>query len=365
MKVILTGGCTGGHIYPALAIGDKFREHDPSCEILYLGHDEGMERYIVPRYGYELKYVRSKWVDRSNLFKLLDTLWSTEAGKHQAIRMMKKFQPDVVMSTGSFVSVPVVLAAHKLGIPIYIHEQNAYPGMANRYLAKYARKVFVGFNNAARHFDPRKTLYSGNPVRVEFSDKERGSSREVLEIPQDDFVILAFGGSLGADAINEIGIEIVRKYGGRKGVTILFGTGKDYHERVAQQLGEEGLDGYANVRVTPYISAMADTLAAADVVISRSGALSVAEITMAGRPAIFIPSPNVTGDHQYYNAKEVVDSGGAIIVNEDADAAERVLNALGEFLAEPQLLKDMEEGSRKAAPYHATDIIYNTIMETI
>jgi UDP-N-acetylglucosamine--N-acetylmuramyl-(pentapeptide) pyrophosphoryl-undecaprenol N-acetylglucosamine transferase len=365
MKVVLTGGCTGGHIYPALAIGDKFREKIPDCEVIYLGHDQGLERYIVPKHGYELKFVRSKWVDRSNAAKLLDTFVSNEVGRRQAMKIMKDFKPDVVMSTGSFVSVPVVLAAHRLGINIYIHEQNAYPGMANKFLSRYARKVFLGFGGASKYFDSSKTVYTGNPVRSEFGTKDRKESRRMLGIPEDDFVILTFGGSLGADKMNEVGKAVVKRYGGREHVTVLFGTGKDYYDGVIADLEKQGLASFDNVKITPYISRMADTLAASSIVISRSGALSTAEIMMSSRPAIFIPSPNVTGDHQYYNAKSVVENGGAIIVNEDEESADRVVNALEELIADPALIADMEEGSFRGAPVRATDIIFDTIMEDL
>lgn len=365
MKVVLTGGCTGGHIYPALAIADKFREHDPDCEILYLGHDDGMERHIVPKYGYPLEFISSKWVDRSNVFKLAETFRVNERGKREAKKRMKEFKPDLVVSTGSFVSVPVVLAAHSLGIPIYIHEQNAYPGMANKLLSRYARKVFLGFRHAGEHFDASKTLYSGNPVRASFGTVSREEARETFDLPKDDFVILVFGGSLGARGMNKIGMEIAREYAGQEGVSVFFGTGKDYYDSVRESLEEEFPENESNIHVMPYISDMVSALAACDIVICRSGALSVAETTVSGRAAIFVPSPNVTGDHQYYNAKEVADQGGAVIVTEDADASEHVLDTLACMKEDLSILREMEESSRKVAPIHATDIIYDTIKEDL
>ncbi|MBQ6582976.1 MAG: undecaprenyldiphospho-muramoylpentapeptide beta-N-acetylglucosaminyltransferase [Mogibacterium sp.] len=365
MKVILTGGGTGGHIYPALAIGDRLKEADPSCEILYIGYQKGMETRIVPEYGYPLKTVRAKGVDRSNILKMADTIWSTEYGKAQAYRIMKKFRPDVIVSTGGYVSVPVVLAGRRYGAKIFIHEQNAYPGMANKFLAKYAEKVFLGFREAAEYFrvDPSRLVYSGNPTRRDFAGKDRETARKELGIPEDHFAIAVFGGSLGAAALNEVGCTLMEAYHDRDDVTLIFGTGRNYYEEVQARLETMGLAEHPNLRITPYIQNMADTLAAANVVISRSGALSVAEITMSGRPGIFIPSPNVTGDHQYYNAKSVVDSGGGIIVREDAETPERIRNILTELEADPEVVRSMEEGSRRAAPVNATDIIYEGIME--
>jgi UDP-N-acetylglucosamine--N-acetylmuramyl-(pentapeptide) pyrophosphoryl-undecaprenol N-acetylglucosamine transferase len=364
MKIILTGGITGGHIYPALAIGDKFKEMDPECEILYVGNERGMEKEIVPRHGFALKTVPSKSVDRSNVLKMAETLAVTKRGESQAYRIMKKFQPDIIISTGSYVSVPVVLAAHKFGAKVFIHEQNAFAGMANRFLSKFAEKVFLGFEDAGKYFKQNeKLVYTGNPVRQEFYGKDKNKAREILGIPEGDFVITAFGGSQGAAAINETAIEIIRTYSDLPNVTILFGTGKRYYEEVLLNLEVLGLREKENLHILPYIQDMANTLAATDIAICRSGALSVSEITMSGCPAIFIPSPNVTGDHQYYNAKAVVDNGGAIIVREDADTPNRVVNALKELIADPDLVKQMSENSLKCAPVHAADIVYKGIMD--
>lgn len=365
MRVILTGGITGGHIYPALAIADQFKQFDSDAEFLYLGSDEGMERYIVPRYGYELKYIDSRWFDRSSPFKLAKTLFKNERGKRQAISVMKQFKPDFVMSTGSFVSVPVVLAAKSLKIPVYIHEQNAYPGVANKLLSKYARRVFLGFEAARKYFPSEKVVYTGNPVRSEFGEQNRECARDELGIPQNDFVVLIFGGSLGAETINDIGLEIVNKYGNDDNVTILFGTGKDYFEHVKNRLNAGGKEAPTNVRVMPYISEMAKMLSASNVIICRSGALSTAEVTMAGRAAVFVPSPNVTGDHQYYNAKAVADNGGAVLITENGDVELRVLNALKALSTDATLLEDMEEGSLKSAPIDAAKIICEEIISDV
>lgn len=365
MRVILTGGITGGHIYPALAIADQFKQFDSDAEFLYLGSDEGMERYIVPRYGYELKYIDSRWFDRSSPFKLAKTLFKNERGKRQAISVMKQFKPDFVMSTGSFVSVPVVLAAKSLKIPVYIHEQNAYPGVANKLLSKYARRVFLGFEAARKYFPSEKVVYTGNPVRSEFGEQNRECARDELGIPQNDFVVLIFGGSLGAETINDIGLEIVNKYGNDDNVTILFGTGKDYFEHVKTRLNAGGKEAPTNVRVMPYISEMAKMLSASNVIICRSGALSTAEVTMAGRAAVFVPSPNVTGDHQYYNAKAVADNGGAVLITENGDVELRVLNALKALSTDATLLEDMEEGSLKSAPIDAAKIICEEIISDV
>lgn len=365
MRIVLTGGCTGGHIYPALAIGDKFREKQPDAEIIYIAHPYGLETSIVPKAGYDLRLVTAEWFDRSNPIRLAKTLLNTAKGRREAYRIMKEFKPDVVVSTGSFVSVPVVLAGVKYGAKIYIQEQNAFPGLSNKLLEKYAKKIFLGFAAGEDQFkDKNKLTYSGNPVRAEFGNRDRKADRAELGIPEDDIVIMAFGGSLGSPCINEMGEEIIRKYGGVKGVSFIFGTGKGHYEETYRRLKEQGLADFDNVHMSAYIDGMPRTLSASDVVISRSGALSVAEITMSGRAAIFVPSPNVTADHQYFNAKAVADNGGAFIVRESETSCEEVMDKLDSLLSDRELLRDMEAKSLALAPAKATEIIYDGIMES-
>lgn len=365
MKIILTGGCTGGHIYPALAIGDKFKEKDPDCEMLYLGHEWGLETTIVPRAGYKLRIIRADWLRRDNPVRMLKTLHNTNAGAGQARRIMQKFKPDAVISTGSFVSVPVVLAALACKVPVYMHEQNGFPGVSNRTFSKKARKVFLGFESAREYFkDNDNIIYSGNPVRKDFYGRNRAEDRKALGFDDKDIVITVFGGSLGSTTTNEVGESLIREFGGKPGYRIVFGTGKTHFDEVANKLKDEGFDAFDNVSVKPYISDMPQVMSASDLLVSRSGALSVAEVTMAGRAAIFIPSPNVTADHQYYNAKAVADNGGAIIVREDDNTADTVMKEIRELVSDRNRISAMEKASAALAPVSAADIIYNTIMET-
>lgn len=366
MKIVLTGGCTGGHIYPALAIGDKFREKDSHNEIIYIAHPYGLETKIVPAAGYELKLVTAQWIDRSNPIRIVKTIAGTLKGRREAYKIMKEFKPDVVVSTGSFVSVPVVLAAKKLGVPIYIHEQNAFPGVSNRMFSRYARKVFLGFNGGHEFFkEQEKLIYSGNPVRKEFYGRDSASDRKELGINDNDRVIMLFGGSLGSDTINEIGAALSEKYYGVDGITVLWGTGRDYYESIREDLNNRGILDGSNVMVSAYINNMPAALSASDVVISRSGALSVAEITMTGCPAIFIPSPNVTADHQYHNAKAVADVGGAVIVRESENTTTEVIKEVTSLMNSSERIAEMKQASLKIAPVNATDLICEEIMRDL
>lgn len=365
MRVVLTGGCTGGHIYPALAIGDKFKEKDPNTEVIFIGHAYGLETSIVPAAGYDLKIVHCDWLRRDEPLKTVKTLAETARGRREAIAIMKKFKPDVVVSTGSFVSVPAVLAARALGIPYYMHEQNGFPGVSNRLYARGARKVFLGFEAARQYFrDTSNVMYSGNPVRKDFYDRDAKADRIALDIADDKLVITVFGGSLGSTTTNEIGEAVIKEYGGRDDVVVIFGTGKDYYDEVMDKLKAAGLDKFDNVRVNAYISDMPTVLSASDLVVSRAGALSVAEVTMSNTAAIFVPSPNVTADHQYYNALAVETVGGAKIVRENEDTAANVLKEIIELANDKDKMEQMKKASKSIAPVSATDIIYDTIMET-
>ena len=367
MRIVLTGGVTGGHIYPALAIADKFKAEDPLSEFLYIGSGEPLERDIIPGHGYKLVTVDSDWFDRSNPVKLIKTSLRTLAGRGQAIRIMKRFKPDVVISTGSYVSVPVVLAAAKMGIPLYLHEQNGFPGVSNRLGARYARTVFLGFESAREYFGENGNIkYSGNPVREEFSGRSREEDRKALGIPEKDLVIMVFGGRLGSETTNRIGEAVAREYADKDGYTVIWGTGKEYYESISERFEKEGFKP-RNVRMNAFIKNMPEILSASDICVSRSGALSTAETTMAGRAAIFIPSPNVTADHQYYNAKAVADAGGAVIVREEDDpykTAGRVLGIVKELDMDRDEIRRMEEASLSTAPVDATRIIYDEIMRT-
>lgn len=365
MRIVLTGGCTGGHIYPALAIGDKFREMDPANEVIYIGHDGGLETSIVPQAGYELKTVDADWFRRDNPVTLAKTIAVSNRGAMQARKIMRDFKPDVVVSTGSFVSVPVVLAALAEGIPFYLHEQNGFPGVSNRSFAMSANRIFLGFGSAAEYFREKdKLIYSGNPVRKDFCGRDRLLDRKEIGISDTDIVITVFGGSLGSETTNRIGMSLIKEYGGREGYTLYFGTGKDYYENVTVDIKRLGLRQHENILVMPYISNMPQLMSASDLVVSRSGALSVAEVTMAGRAAIFVPSPNVTADHQYYNAKAVADKGGAVLVRESDNTASEVMEHIRKLTDNPEKIREMAAASAALAPTDAADIIYRNIMAT-
>ncbi len=362
MRVIVTGGGTGGHIYPAIAIADKIREMEPDSEILYIGNETGLEKEIVPRAGYDFEMVTAMWLDRSHLTKIFKTGWGVLKGTAEARKIMKRFRPDVVIGTGGYVCVPVLLAGYQFGARTYLHEQNAYPGVANRFLERYVKHIFLGFPDAAKYFkEPEKLVDAGNPVRRSFFQLTREEARRKLCFPQDAFVILSFGGSLGAEKINEVAFDLMEAVNGQEKVMLIFGTGKWYYEATLEKARKKNILIRENILIRDYIDPMDQYLAACDVVISRSGALSVAETTVCGKASVLIPSPNVTGNHQYYNAKAVADRGGAILIEEKDLTSEKLIEEVLHLKNHPDDLAAMSRASRSCAPDRALDIIYDTI----
>lgn len=364
MKCIVTGGGSGGHIYPAIAIADKIKERDPDAQILYIGNDIGLEKDIVPGTGYDMELVSAKWLDRRNLLKIFDTGFSTLRGIHQALRIMKKFKPDVVIGTGGFVCVPVMYAGHKYGARCYLHEQNAYPGVANKTLEKFATKVFLGFPEASHFFkEPEKHVNVGNPVRKRFYDLDPAEAKRNLNIPASDFVVFSFGGSQGAEKINEVGFDLMEAINGHQDMTFIFGTGSQYYDDILKKAKEKGIVINSNIRVKSYINDMENYLGASDLIISRAGALSVAETTVCGKASILIPSPNVTGNHQYFNAKSVADKGGAVLIEEKDLTSEGLIEEVMKLRNNKEMMSAMSKASKGCAPLSATDMIYEEIIK--
>ena len=363
MKVIITGGGTGGHIYPALAIADKLKEMRPDTEILYIGCSEGIEKDVVPKSGYNMELVDARWLDHVTPMQVAKTGIKVSKGVLQSLKIMRKFKPDVVIGTGGYVCFPVLIAGHMKKKLCYLHEQNAFPGLANRTLEKYVKNIFLGFPDAKKYFkEPEKNIDAGNPVRKAFFEISKKEAREKLKIPQDDFVVFTFGGSLGSVKINEIALELIKLFNGHPGVSMISGTGKWYYEDVKKLMAEQGVTLSDNIKVKDYIDNMDLHLLACDVVISRAGALSVAETTVSGKAAILIPSPNVTGNHQYYNAKAIADRGGAVLIEEKNLDMKTVIEDVMRLKNNPDVLRQMSEASRRCAPDKALDIIGTKII---
>ncbi len=361
MRVIMTGGGSGGHIYPALAIADKIKEKEPDAEILYIGNHLGLEQDIVPRAGYPFRMVEARWFEK-NPVEILKTVAVTLHGSNQALRIMKKFRPDVVIGTGGFVCVPVMHAGHRYRAKCFLHEQNAFPGVANRFLEHYADRVFLGFAAASSYFkQPEKHVVVGNPVRSRFFSVDREEARRKLGLSPGQFMVFTFAGSQGANQMTRVIYQLMKSLNGKPGVSLIFATGTMHYPEVMDKIASEGVRIQDNITIRDYINDMENYLAAADLVISRAGALSVAETCVTGAPSILVPSPNVPGNHQYFNAKAVADQGGAILIEEKDFTPERAETEIQTLMADPDRLLAMRKAARACAPEEATDRIYQEI----
>ncbi|MBQ3925154.1 MAG: undecaprenyldiphospho-muramoylpentapeptide beta-N-acetylglucosaminyltransferase [Firmicutes bacterium] len=359
MRVIMTGGGTGGHIYPAIAIADKIMERTHDSEILFVGTTHGLEKDLVPKAGYPIKFVTVRGIDRKHPLNNIKVFRDYNKGKKEAKKIIEEFGPDIVIGTGGYASGPVVKVASSMGIPCYIHEQNAFPGVTNKMLEKSVRKVFLGFAEGGAYFkQPRKHIVTGNPVRHEFFMADREESRKKLGLEDGQFMLLAFGGSQGAGRINKAMLDIIKSYNGIDEVQLYFATGKAYYDPIKTELEDNEIVLKDNIHLLEYIQNMQDYLSACDLVISRSGALSVSEIAVCGVPSILIPSPNVTGDHQTFNARTISDKGGAVLLREDDLSGKRLFEEIEKLRKSPEILEDMAAKTARCAPTDASDIIY-------
>ena len=364
MRVIMTGGGTGGHIYPAIAIADKIMERTNDSEILFVGTRRGMESRLVPENGYEIRYITVSGLNRKNMIKNIKVLRDYRKGKAQAKAIIEEFKPDIVIGTGGYVSGPVVRTAAAMGIRCFLQEQNAVAGVANRMLERYVEKVFLGFEEGGKYFKHKeKLVVSGNPVRSEFFSADPEAAREKLGIAPGKFVVLCFGGSLGAGRINKAMMNVIKAYNGRDDIEVFFATGKSYYTPIMTELRDAGMEPADNIHVLEYINNMQDVLAACDLVISRSGALTVSEIALCGKPSILIPSPNVTGDHQTFNARAISDKGGAILLEEKNLNDDVLLEEIERLRSNPAFMAGMAEQTKRCAPLDATDIIFYSITD--
>lgn len=342
MKVIMTGGGTGGHIYPAIAIADEIKSRHPDAEIIFVGTERGMEKDIVPKAGYPIKFITVSGLNRKNPIKLIKTLKDLNHGLHEAKQIIKEFKPDLVIGTGGYVCGPVMKTAAGMGIKTYIHEQNAFPGLTNKLLSRGAERVFVAFDDAKKYFKTKKEPVTvGNPVRHAFTEVDRQAARESLGVKEDEFMVLSFGGSLGAQRINDEMTVAAERLRERAGLRIFFVTGRRYYSSIMENADK------TNARVTylQYIDDMPKYLNACDLAITRSGALTVSEITACGRASVMIPSPYVTNNHQYYNAKVVADRGGAILIEEKDLTNGEVADEIEQLMNDRQILEKMEKAS--------------------
>lgn len=367
LRVLFAGGGTAGHINPALAVADELKKQHQAV-VAFAGTPNGLEADLVPRAGYDLHHVQVKpFVRRINL-DLLKAFGQVFIGFGQAVQIIRRFQPHVVVGTGGYVAGPVLLAAVMQRIPTVIHEQNAFPGGTNRALARVVQRVALGYAEASRFFaKPDKLVTVGNPIRTQRYQAQPNSARQKLGLHPAKRTFVIFGGSRGARSINEAVFAARKQLNTLENVQIVHQTGAQQFPHVKQQYeavgirarGDTIVDG--NIHVMPYIYDMPTMLAAADLVLSRAGALSVAEITAYALPSILVPYPYATGDHQTHNAQPLVKAGAAIHIADNELTGEHLSATMQSLIHDTERLRQMGEKagslSKPRAVQHLAEVI--------
>ena len=357
-RFIISGGGTGGHIYPAVAIANELKSRFPEAEFLFVGAKDKMEMQKVPHAGYTIKGLWISGIQRKLTldnamfpFKLLSSMWNS-------FRIIKSFKPDVVIGTGGFASGAVLKVASMLNIPTVIQEQNSYPGITNKLLAKKANKICVAYENLERFFPKDKMILTGNPVRQDLiNEASKSEAIAYFKLDANKKTLLVLGGSLGARRINQL-IEKELDVLLSQNIQIIWQCGKLYLNDYSKYNEKE------NVQVVAFIDRMDLVYAAADVVISRSGASSVSELCIVGKPTIFIPSPNVSEDHQTKNAKAISDKNGAILIRE-SELETQFETVFSDLISSESKQAELSQNIKKLAKPNATKDIVEEIVKLI
>ena len=370
MKAIIAAAGTGGHINPGIAIANKIKEKEKDSEIIFIGTDRGLENDLVPRAGYELKRIDAHGIQRKINIENLKNLYATFKSIGKAKEILQEFKPDVVIGTGGYICVPTVIAARKLNIPVVLHESNAFPGVAVRLFKKKANKILVGFEDAKKRLENGKNvIVTGNPIKIKklnLSEVEKNKIKEELGLKKDKPVVLVFGGSQGAKSINKSFIEIIANKK-NKNYQIIWAAGPNQYDDIKAKLEEVNIniEKIENVKILPYIYNMEEVMNACDLVVCRSGAMTITEISVVGKPAIFIPFPFATENHQEYNARVLVNVGAAKIILDKDLNSEILENTIEGIITNKEILTQMGLNAEKVAVQKVEEKIYEEIKDII
>ena len=365
LRVIVSGGGTGGHIFPAVSIANAIKSQHPEAEILFVGADGRMEMQRVPAAGYKIVGLPVQGFDRKNLFKNFKVLWNLWKSKRMAKGIVKDFKPDVAVGVGGYASGPMLDECAAAGVPCLIQEQNSYAGVTNKLLAKKAHKICVAYEGMERFFPEEKILLTGNPVRQNIIDSviTKEEAMKAFNLDPNKKTILIVGGSLGARTLNDSVLQHLNDIK-NSDVQIIWQTGKYYSQQIsdAKKLAIDEQRWPANLQETDFISDMAAAYKAADLVISRAGASSISEFCLIGKPVILVPSPNVAEDHQTKNAMALVNKGAAVYVP-DAEAAEKVIGVALATVQDDAVLKELSDNILKLALPDSANIIADMVIK--
>jgi UDP-N-acetylglucosamine--N-acetylmuramyl-(pentapeptide) pyrophosphoryl-undecaprenol N-acetylglucosamine transferase len=361
-RIIISGGGTGGHIFPALSIADAIKAKHPDAKILFVGADNRMEMQRVPDAGYEIVGLPIAGFDRKNMLNNIKVLWKIFKSQRMAKKIIKEFAPHAAVGVGGYASGPTLKMAASMGIPTLIQEQNSYAGVTNKILSKHAKMICVAYDGMERFFPKEKIILTGNPVRKNLLDM-RGSRKEAMKtmgLDENKKCVLIVGGSLGARSINEGIIANIEKIRANSDIQFIWQTGKLYFEEMKKRADELGKP--KNLTITDFVSNMASALSAADIVVSRAGAGSISEFALLGKAVILVPSPNVSEDHQTKNAMALVDKDAAIYVA-DANVKEELIDKAVETVHDRMKIELLETNILKMGKPDAASEIADEVLK--
>ena len=363
MRVIIAAAGTAGHINPGLAIANKIKKEEKNSEIMFIGTTRGLENDLVPRAGYKLKtidaYGLSKKLTIDNIKKMMKTL----KGYNEAKNIIKEFSPDIVIGTGGYICGATILAASNLKIPTMLHESNSFPGKAIKMLANKTDTILVSFEDAIPRIKNAKNIvFTGTPVKIKkkrYNEEQKDKILRDLDLNSKEPIVLVFGGSQGAKKINDAMLEII-KQNGNNHYQVVWATGPKQYDIIKEELEKSNLsiNNIKNMKIIPYIYNMEELMNVVDVIVARSGAMTITELALVGKPAIFIPLPSMSANRQLDNAKVLENLGAAkIILNEEVNS-ENLSKTIDEMLENPEKLKEMGNQARKIAKYNVEEKIY-------
>ncbi len=366
MRILFAGGGTAGHINPALAIANRFKEIQADTEVHFVGTGEGLEVSLIPHSGYTLDTIKVHGFERRLSFNTVKNLLEIPGAVRASKKIIKKFKPDVVVGTGGYVCGPVLYAAAKMGVPTLVHESNAFPGITTKILSGYVDTVAIGIEAAGNHLPKsRNTVFTGNPVRPSILTVDSFDARRRMGLDERPFILI-FGGSLGARDFNAGVVDWISDIADCGRYQILMGTGKlNQYDAVISRFEKNGINPkkYKDITVNEYIYDMDITMNAADLVISRAGASTLAELTAIGKPAILVPSPYVTDNHQEHNARAVEKGGGAVVILENDFNAKSISRAVSEITSDKERLAQMKKASAGMGVKNSSERICDEVLK--
>ena len=370
MRVIIAAAGTAGHINPGLAIANKIKKEEPNSKIIFIGTTRGLENDLVPRAGYELKTINAYGLSKKISFENLKNIFKTLKGYGEAKKIIQEFKPDIVIGTGGYICGATISSAHKLKIPTLLHESNAFPGRAIKALARKTNTILVSFKDAIpRIKNSKNVIFTGTPIKIKKINYKKEEKEKIIKhvgLSIKKPIVLIFGGSQGAKKINDTIIEIIKNKT-NKNYQIIWATGPKQYDIIKEELETSriNINNIENIKVLPYIYNMEEIMNIVDVIVARSGAMTITEISNLGKPSILVPLPNVSHNHQLYNAKVLEKAGAAKIILNDEINEENLNKTLEEIVLNKENMEKMGENALKVSTTDAEEKIYKEIKKLV